>query len=126
MATITLVNRPLRYPGLRDAASCLWETLTETNDRGSAFEWPLGADVSLHVLGDFGSGGTVILQGSNEDSQPADAATTWAALNDIYGNALSFGAVGLEGVGPVCRWLRPLVTAGTGVDVDVYLLARRR
>lgn len=127
MATITIVNEALRYDALRHALGGKWEALTTTNDRGSPFEWPLGADVSVHCFGTFGSGGTIKLEGSNEFDQPADDAASWAVLDDIFGNELSMQAEGLVPVGPVCRWIRPIVTAGDGTtDLDVFILARRR
>ncbi len=127
MSTVTGQNIASRYDALESAKAMLWETITETNDRGSGFEWPLGADVSVHVFGTFGGdGGTIKIEGSNTEDVPADDSSDWAIMDDAYGNKMSFTAKGLIALGPVARWIRPIVTAGTGIDVDVILLARRR
>ena len=126
MATVTGANIALRYDALENAKSMFWETLTATNDRGSGFEWPLGADASVHVFGDFGSGGAIQIEGSNTETVPADDSTDWAVMDDAYGNAMTFTSEELLAIGPVARWIRPIRSAGSGFDLDVVLLARRR
>lgn len=65
-------------------------------------------DVSVQTLGTFGTGGTVVLQGS------LDGGTTVAGLTDPQGNALSFTAAGLKAVLENVPYVRPSVTAGDG------------
>lgn len=64
-------------------------------------------DAVVQVKGTFGSGGTVVLQGSLDGSTPV-------ALTDPLGNALSFTAAGLKAVLENVAWVRPSVTAGDG------------
>ncbi len=64
-------------------------------------------DVSVQVTGNFGTGGTVVVEGSNDG-------VNWATLNDLGGTALSFTAAGLRGVRERVKWLRPRLSAGTG------------
>ncbi len=126
MSTVTGANIAMRYDALEPAKSMLWDNITETKDRGSGFEWPLGADASVEVTGNFGSGGNIKIEGSNAETVPADDSSAWCVLDDAYGNAMLFSSKELLPIGPVARWIRPIVTAGTGIDVDVILLARRR
>ncbi len=126
MATITGQNIAMRYDALEPAKSMFWENLTATKDRGSGFEWPLGADASVHVFGNFGSGGAIQIEGSNTVAVPGDASDDWCVLDDAYGNAMTFTSEELLAIGPVARWIRPIRSAGSGFDLDVVLLARRR
>ena len=114
MATITAAKYPTVMPW---TTRVLWEALTEANSDGSGVEFSDYADRSVQVIGTFG-GATIALQGSN------DGGTTWAALSDPQGNALSFTSAGIEQVGTISQMIRPIVTGGASVDVDVWLFAR--
>ncbi len=126
MSTVTGQNQAVRHDALEPAKAMLWENMTATKDRGSGFGWPLGADASVHVFGNFGSGGSIQIEGSNTEDVPADGSSDWCVLDDAYGNAMTFTSEELLAIGPVCRWIRPIKNAGTGFDLDVVLLARRR
>ena len=96
-----------------------WLTLTTTNDEGEAFEMPSASDRSIHIIGTFGSGGTVHLQGSNDG-------TNWIALTDPQGNAITKTATFVEMVTELTRYVRPFVSAGDGTtDLDAFLLVKR-
>jgi hypothetical protein len=98
-----------------------WETLTNTNVDGQPYvfsgRYP---DKSVQVFGTFGTGGTVKLQGTNEVTSP----TNWYPLLDPQGNEISITAAKIEQVLENTYQVRPYVTAGTGVDLDVYLCIR--
>lgn len=80
-------------------------------------EW---ADRSIQATGTFDTT-TVIAEGSN------DGGTTYAALTDYQGNAVSFTAAGLEGIQEITEYMRARVTAGGGsTDVDIHILLRRQ
>jgi hypothetical protein len=115
MATITKVlTKTISNPPI--AWHILWETLTTTNADGDPVEMPGHSDRSVQVVGTFGSGGTVDIEGSNDGS-------TWAILTDPQGNALSFTAAGLEAVAELTRYIRPNVSAGDGTsDLDVHMI----
>lgn len=68
----------------------------------------------FQAYGTFG-GGTAKLQGSNDG-------TNWADL-DIAGSstALAFTAAGGAEFAASCRYIRPLVTGGTGDDIDIRI-----
>jgi hypothetical protein len=97
-----------------------WEGLTQTtSDSGDPFEMPGAADRSVQVIGTFGTGGSVRIEGSNDG-------TNYATLADPSSTALNITAAGIEGVQEITRWIRPRVTAGDGAtDLDVILLVRR-
>lgn len=95
-----------------------WSTLTN-GDTGHPVEWIQYADRCVSVIGTFGFGGTVVIQGSNDN-------TNWFTLNNAQSAALSFTAAGLKQVVELPRYIRPSVTAGDGTtDLDVSLVMRR-
>jgi len=102
------------------ARNMLWEALTDTtSDVGNDVELPDHPDMSVQVIGTFGVGGTVIMEGSN------DGGTTYFALVDPQGNAISFTAAGGEQIAEAVKAIRPRVTGGdVTTDLDVYLYAR--
>jgi hypothetical protein len=90
-------------------------------DTGQPFETLDFGDISVQVVGTFGVGGTVILEGCNQATP-----TTWATLNDPQGNAISFTAGKIEQILEMPRWIRPSVTGGDGTtSLSVELWARR-
>lgn len=95
-----------------------WASLTATNTDGSPYEVLDYNDHSVQMSGDFGVGGTLLWQGSNDG-------TNWFSLTDAQGSIFSKTEASLEQVVEAPRYVRPLVSAGTGVDVDVILVARR-
>ena len=127
MATVTGLEISYRDSRSNPLVAQSWSALTTANDRGSPFEWPLGADRSIHVYGNEGTGGTLVLEGSNKEA-PTDDDADWVALNDTEGSAISVTAVpDLTNVGTLARWVRPRVTAGDGsTSYNVILIARRR
>lgn len=116
MATINEVQSILGETdsGHGASISALWETLTETNTTGRAVGLSALPDRSVQVVGTFG-GTSISLYGSNDGA-------TWVILNDPLGDPLTFTSAGLRQVAELTRYVRPLVTGGTGVDLDVYML----
>ena len=86
-----------------------WSGLTKTTDDvGTPVDAPDHTFKEVQVLGTFGAGGSVRIEGS------LDGGTTWAALNDVQGNALNVAAAAIERVQESTARVRPLVTAGDG------------
>lgn len=113
MATVTHANVALPNVNVQVVK---WETLTTTNDVGSAVEMGAWPDRSAQVIGTFGAGGTLIIEGSMDG-------TNYATLTDPQGNALSFTAAKIEAVTELVRYIRPKVTAGDGTtDLDVLMI----
>lgn len=98
----------------------VWSAMANT-DTGE----PLGedfadyADRSVQVVGTFGAGGNLQVQGSNDG-------TNYAALTDPQGNALDISATKIEQVAEQTLSIRPNVTAGDGTTaLTVTIVARR-
>ena len=95
-----------------------WGPLLNTDD-GVAFERTEMSDRSVQVTGTFGTGGTLVIEGSNDG-------TNWRTLNDPQGTALSFTVAGLRQVQELTRLLRPRVTAGDGTTNLVCTMILRK
>lgn len=89
-----------------------WTALANGDD-GAAFEWVNG-DGQLFVTasGTFGAGGSITIQGSANG-------TAWSALVLVGGGAATFTAAGGGAVLGLPRFIRPLVTAGSGATALV-------
>jgi hypothetical protein len=76
-------------------------------------------DRCVQVIGTFGSGGSISIQGSN------DGGTTWVTLTDPLGNALTFTSAGMKQITELPHMLKPIVTAGDGTtSLAVWLHMR--
>lgn len=93
-----------------------WEGLT-AGDVGQAIDYVGHADRTVQAFGTF-NGATVTLQGSLDGSN-------WATLNDAQGNAIEITSARLEAVTELPLYIRPSVSAGTGVSVTVKLFMRK-
>jgi len=88
-----------------------------TGDDGASIRYGGAADRTVQIVGTFG-GATVTMQGSLDG-------TNWASLTDVQGNAIAVTAAALESITELVRYIRPVVTGGSGVSVTVMLLMRR-
>lgn len=115
MATITATHAKVA----KGVHKVIWLTLTETNTDGSPYGpdegGPFNPDKTFHCFGTWG-GGTLVIQGSNDG-------VNWLTLTDIHSNAASYTADAIDTIAENPLYIRPLVTAGTGVDLDVILSA---
>jgi hypothetical protein len=95
-----------------------WAGLLNGDD-GGPVELPSFPDVSVQVGGTFGTGGTIVMEGSNDG-------TTYFTLTDPQGNTVSKTSAALEQIEELVRYRRPRVTGGDGTTaLTVTLLARR-
>lgn len=88
-------------------------------DTGTPFFAPNHLFKEVQVKGTFGVGGNVQIQGT------LDSGTTYAALNDLQGNALDFAAAKIERVQESVAEIRPSVTAGDGATSLTVIIAMR-
>lgn len=105
----------------RDTAVLLtWSGLTFTTlDTGAPVQWVDFADRCVQVIGTFGVGGSVTLEGSNTTSN-------FLPLSDPQGNALTLTAARIEQVLELPRYVRPRVTAGDGTtNLEVTICMRK-
>lgn len=94
-----------------------WD-LTTADTTGEAVAWAEWADRSIAFTGTWG-GATAALEGSNDGS-------TWIALADPQGTAISKTANAIEAVLELTRFVRAkLTTAGAGATVSATLLMRK-
>ena len=88
-------------------------------DSGAAFGEPSRSDRSVQVGGDFGTGGTVAIEGRN------DPAMDWEILHDLQGNLLEIAEAAVFQVAEITAEIRPNVTAGDGdTDLTVIVTAK--
>lgn len=96
----------------------VWSGLLN-GDNGNAVELFDNADYCVQLDGTFGTGGTIVFQGSNDG-------VTYFTLNDPGASAISKTAAALKQVLETPRYVRPLVTAGDGTTALVCTLVARR
>lgn len=103
MATRSLQTVPL--PNVK-TQSVKWTGLANGDDGAPVRmeNWP---DKSVQVVGTFGTGGSVNIEGSIDG-------TNYAVLTDPQGNALTFTATKIEAISELVGYIRPRVTAGDG------------
>jgi hypothetical protein len=92
-------------PGF-EAVAVTWSGLLNTDD-GTPFEMVAGRDRSVQFQGTFGTGGTIVLEGSNDG-------TNYQTLADPSSTAISKTAASIEQVLEFTRFVRPRVTGGDG------------
>ena len=103
--------------GHRNAVQVTWSGLLNGDD-GAPFEGADFADRTVDIGGTFGAAGSVTFEGAN--------ASSYVALTDLQGNAITKTAAGIEKVTETPRFTRPRVTAGDGTtSLTVTLFARR-
>jgi len=71
--------------------------------------------IHYSVSGTFGTGGDIGLEGS------ADG-VSWVALTDLDGVATTITAAGTVFVREVVRYIRPVITAGTGLTLTITII----
>lgn len=89
-------------------------------DSGEAVTFGVYTDRSVQVVGTFGAGGSVTMQGSNDN-------TNFVALSDARGNALAINSARIEQIEDLSYSIKPVVTAGDGTtSLTVVLFARSK
>jgi len=101
-----------------DIIAYLWTNVTES-DTCRAVEVPNRADKTVQVSDDFGTSGSVAVEGSVHEDQ-----SVFSALNDPQGNVIAVTSADIETILENVAYIRPAVTAGTGVSVDVVIYMR--
>lgn len=99
----------------------LFEWTLANGETGDAVEFVGAPDRSVQLSGTFGSGGTVVIEGSIDG-------LTYATLTDPQGNALSVTAAKIEAITELVRYIRPRVTAGDGttaIKINIVMRSAR-
>lgn len=118
MATKTYTSTVVRPIGEHTVWTIAWASLANGDD-GTPFAPGDFVDLSVQVVGTFGAGGTIVVEGSNDG-------VNYATLNNAQGSPISLTAAGLKQVVEACLWIRPRVTAGDGTTALVATLYARR
>jgi hypothetical protein len=90
------------------------------------------ADAAMQTPGTFGTGGVVTVQGSNDwrvrgDMMNGTQTADWVTLTDPRGNPLVLSAGSrFASIGDAPRFIRPIVSAGTGVRLTVAIGGLKR
>ena len=100
------------------AKTFIVEWVLGAGDTGVPIDYPGAADRTVQIIGNFG-GATVEMQGTLEQTP-----VTWLPVTDAQGNAISKTEASLEAITELVRWIRPIVTGGTGTAVTILLLMR--
>ena len=103
-----------------DGRLWLWEGLVEGDTCLPLNINERQVEVGVDVYGTFG-GSTIAITGSLDQTQ-------FSAINDSWGNAMSFTSVsGIIPIGPKINGVKPTIAAGSGADVDIliYILNQR-
>lgn len=119
MATV-----PLQTENKGNVQHVKWEALT-TNDYGQPWELPNHSDKTLSILGNFGSGATVTMQGSNVWKPVLTDDNDWHTLTDTTETDIAATAKLGSQILQNYRWIRPKVTSGTSPDLDVLICSAR-
>lgn len=100
-----------------------WTGLVNGDD-GAPVDYPEFSDRTVQFRGTFGVGGSIQLEGSNQDAPSVTA--DYDLLADPQGSDIVKTAADLESVMDVPRWTRPRVTAGDGTtNLNVKMVMRR-
>jgi hypothetical protein len=117
MPTISAVvdgRKPTDVAFSGESSAFTWNPLANGDD-GAAVQYGAFTDRSIQFAGTFGTGGTVVLEGSNDG-------TNWQTLTDPQGNVISKTAASIEAVTEATRYIRPRVTAGDGTTAIKAIL----
>jgi hypothetical protein len=105
----------------RNCVVFIWEGLTD-GDVGEPILLPGFADKTVQVKGNFGTGASVTIEGSND----VMGSPTYAALADAQGNVLSITIAKIEVILENPYLIRPNVSGGGGsVNLTVSICCKR-
>jgi hypothetical protein len=116
MATIEAQLIPHGYSHIAEIWK--WTGVTE-DDECLPAQVPHKADKTVQVVGDFGTGGAIDIEGA---ALPQGLETDFALLDDTNGNAMTILTKKPLVVAPNVSRLRPRPSAGTDVLVDIVLV----
>jgi hypothetical protein len=79
-------------------------------DTSEQIRIPGAADRTVQVTGTLGTGGVLLIEGSNQATP-----TVWHTLTDFQDADISFDALGIKIIAEAPLWLRARVSAGDGL-----------
>lgn len=116
MATVT-ATQANSVSGNPKTLLVTWTPLTTTNADGEPLVLVNHIAKAMQVTGTFGSGGTVIIEGSMDG-------TNYYTLNNLQGTAISITGAKIQAIQEVVKYIRPKVSTGDGTtSITAILLA---
>lgn len=102
-----------------------WEDLA-MGDTGQPLELSGHADKTLQAWGVYGSGGSIVIEGSLDPRVVTDPNNAvWFTFNDTLGVSMSRSANFGDVLLPNARWMRPRISGGDGTTlINVGLACR--
>ncbi len=116
MATID--HTPIKTNNSRVCARA-WIGLTN-GDVGQKFPFSWYSDKTAQVEGDFAGAG-VSLRGSCKEAPDEATADDWFVINDAQGLPITKTSSGAAILLESPLWVSPIVSAGSGASINVYL-----
>lgn len=118
----------------KQTVKCVWSGL-DGDDSGMAVDLSGFPDKTVQIIGTIGTGPpTITLWGSNDPRVIVDRAAgtlfgaktaDWVKAQDSLGNDFAKTTLGGDVIVDQYQWYAPVVTGGTGVTVDVIIVATR-
>lgn len=96
-----------------------WSALLNNSTPGTPLQAANFIVNSVQVTGDFGVGGSINLEGSNDG-------INWAIMPDINDNAATWTTGGIKFFKESTVWVRPNVTAGDGTTSLKMIVSLRK
>lgn len=96
-----------------------WGPFTASGDVGTAMGHPQYSYRTYIVTGDFSSGQSVTLEGSNDG-------TNWVPLTNRQGTAMTFTAPGMNTSQDMPFYTRPRMTAGSSTGISIVVACHRQ
>ena len=115
---------PVSFNGISASGAIKHATWTglQNGDSGDWVSWAEFSAKSFQVYGTFGAGGTLVIEGSNDPTAPANA----AEISSWQGTPLSTTSAGFLTARDMPIWVRPRVTGGDGTTSLTCVLAAHR
>jgi len=98
-------------------------SVTDGDPTGDGVQVPGGSDKTIQITGNFGSGGTIVVEGSNV---LAPTASDWSLLHKPDGSTITMTGQDIAFIAENPVWVRVRQTAGTGVSVSALMTSLRR
>jgi len=114
VVTVSGSTTPVAKGVIRTAWTFATSLAPTSGSIGNPLSAPNYPDKTVIWRGPWVSGVTIVIQGSNTATY-STGITKWFTLNDPQGNALSKATGAVEAILENPRWLRPRISARTGV-----------
>jgi len=122
MSTVSYTDYPEPVAG-GGVRRLVWTNLQNGDDgQWYALTGAKYPDKSVHVYGTFGSGGMLVIEGSNQ----FNTFDNYVTLMDSFGNNLSFAAAGLKEINQNTFAIRPRVIGGDATTSLTVVICMRR